>query len=294
VSASVSVVQGAVRPDGRGRGRRRRGEAARRRREGSRRPLLSVQALLQSLSVHAAPSVGGRLPAPHAPGPRRPRPPRRRDASGPHARQRRPGRPPGEPCRPALELDERAERASRVHAGGGGHPSQAKPAEVPPPHLLVLVQVTARGLAADGAGAFGVPRRQAAEEGGAVPHVQRRVLRAGDRAGGGARPREEPRRRARAAAAVLRHALPRRRRGGRSEGPHSRQRQEPGRGGARGLRDRRPRPHVQLHAEAGVPVARRLGGREARGREHAGPLRVPRGSRRRARSTPASPDRSAP
>ena len=127
-------------------------------------------------------------------------------------------------------------------------------------------------------------RRRAARrpslEGRALHHLLGGVQRSRHRQGDGRGAGEERRGRLPARPALLRHAVPRRGRRQGGQGAHRGQCARASRSGAGGARDRGAGSHLLLHAQAGVSVAGRVGGREPRGRPHPRPLRVPVGAPR--------------
>jgi ferredoxin len=164
-----------------------------------------------------------------------------------------------------------------------------KPAEVRAPDVLLVVQVAC----AHGAARAGGCGDGALAQGRAVRDVQRRVLRDGDGTGRGARARAQPVDVSLPEQRCCGHAVSRRRRDGpgkalirenvASLAPRS-----------RGARDRRARTDVQLHAQAGIPVARRLDDAKLVAANTRTSSSTSRSSTPPASSTRTSPSRSAP
>ena len=240
---------------------------------------ISASSAYNHCPVHSAASVGGGLPAADAAGARGRGATQRREPSRSDAGQHRPRRASRQSAGAAVQLDERAGGAPRVHAvdrpgfiasaacrGSTGRRSRRGSARGARPHTI------ARG------GTTAPPRGdRPGAQGRVVRHLLGGVQRAGDRPRRRGRAGAQRRGRRAARAALLRHAVPRRRRDRPVSGARPRQRADAGRRGARGPRHRHSRPHLQLHAEAGIRVAGRLGGRQAGGLAHAGPVRVPGG-----------------
>ena len=284
--AALPLVQGHVRPPGRGRGGRRRREAPRRRRQGSRRSLLPVQALLQPLPLHAAAPVGGGLPAPHAARALRGGARQGRDPAGPLPRQHRAGRAHRQPHRARLELDER---------GVGSIASSWRRRSGSTPGATCRPSTARRSRAGSTGGSRGRAAAPARDRVALFTtcSVEYNDPGTGQGRGGGAR--EERGGRDAARPAVLRDAVPRRGRGHRGQAAHRGERQEPRRAGPARAGDRGAGADVLLHAQAGVSVARRLGRRQPGRGAHPRPLRVPgRAARRRGASTSRSRTRPAP
>ena len=259
------------------------------RREGSRRSLLPVQALLQPLPVHAAAPLAGRFPPADAARALGGGAGAGRHPAGPVARQHRAGRAARQPDRAALELDERAPAQPGRDAGGGRHPQG-------PPAAAFHRETFSRWFDQRRRPTVPAPLAAPAKSKVALfatcsveynePGTGKAAVAVLEKNGVDVSP---------ARAAVLRHAVPRRR--ARSRRPRRSSRDNV-QSLAAAVREGReivvPGPTCSLHAQAGVSVARRLGGRQPRRRPHARPVRVPgRPSRRRGASTRASRSRRA-